>query len=250
MINREQDFQKGLELKAYSLYLKRNEERSDEFSEGEVMGQKVNPIGFRLIETRQWQSKWIARRDYGRFLGEDIRVRNYINERLLHGAVTRIEIQRAADRMKILLWTARPGIVIGRRGADIDRLREELQKMTNREVSIDIEEVKRPELNAQLVARNVAEQLVRRISFRRAMKKAVSSSMDAGARGIKITCSGRLGGAEMSRTEWYREGRVPLHTLRANVDYACGSAMTLYGVIGIKVWIYRGEFAEEEEAGK
>ncbi len=211
------------------------------------MGQKVNPIGFRLIETKQWQSKWIARRDYGKFLREDIRVRDYVNEKLLHGAVTRIEIQRAADKMKILLWTARPGIVIGRRGAEIDRLREELQEMTNREVSIDIEEVRRPELSAQLVARNIAEQLIRRISFRRAMKKAVASSMSAGASGIKIACSGRLGGAEMSRTEWYREGRVPLHTLRADIDYACGSAMTLYGVIGVKVWIYRGEFAEEEE---
>lgn len=212
------------------------------------MGQKVNPIGFRLIETRRWQSKWIARRDYGKFLGEDIRVRDYISERLKNGAVTRIEIQRAADKMKILIWTARPGIVIGRRGTDIDRLREELQKMTDREVSIDIEEVRRPELSAELVARNIAEQLIRRTSFRRAMKKAVTSSMSAGAGGIKITCSGRLGGAEMSRTEWYREGRVPLHTLRADIDYACASAMTLYGVIGVKVWIYKGEFAEEEES--
>ena len=211
------------------------------------MGQKVNPIGFRLVETRQWQSKWIARRNYGKLLGEDIRVRDYIRERLKHGAVTRIEIQRAADKMKILLWTARPGIVIGRRGADIDRLREELQGMTNTEVSIDIEEVKSPELSAQLVARNIAEQLVRRISFRRVMKKAVASTMQAGAKGIRIGCSGRLGGVEMSRAEWYREGRVPLHTLGADIDYACGEAMTLYGVVGVKVWIYRGQFADKEE---
>ncbi|MCK4802887.1 30S ribosomal protein S3 [bacterium] len=212
------------------------------------MGQKVNPIGFRLIETREWQSKWIARRDYGRFLQEDIRVREFVKERLRHGAVTRVEIQRATDKMKIVLWSARPGIVIGRRGSDIDRLREEVQEMTNREVSIDIREVKSPELSAELVGRNIAEQLIRRISFRRAMKRAVAGSIDAGAKGIRISCSGRLGGAEMSRTEWYREGRVPLHTLRADIDYACTEAKTLYGLIGVKVWIYKGEFAEKEEA--
>jgi small subunit ribosomal protein S3 len=209
------------------------------------VGQKVNPVGFRLGETRRWKSKWIARRDYGKFLQEDIRVRDFVKESLLHGAVTRVEIQRASDKMKVVLWTARPGIVIGRRGADIDRLREELQEMTNREISVDIEEVKSPELDAELVARNVAEQLVRRISFRRAMKRAVASSMGAGAGGIKITCSGRLGGAEMSRTEWYREGRVPLHTLRADIDYACVESKTLYGVVGVKVWIYKGEFSSE-----
>lgn len=212
------------------------------------MGQKVNPVGFRLIETRDWQSKWIARRDYGRFLQEDIRVRKFVKERLKHGAVTRVEIQRATDKMKIVLWSARPGIVIGRRGSDIDRLREEVQEMTNREVSIDIREIKSPELSAELVGRNVAEQLVRRISFRRAMKRAVAASIDAGAKGIRISCSGRLGGAEMSRTEWYREGRVPLHTLRADIDYACVEAKTVYGLIGVKVWIYKGEFAEKEEA--
>jgi small subunit ribosomal protein S3 len=212
------------------------------------MGQKVNPVGFRLIETREWQSKWIAHRDYGRFLQEDIRVREFVKERLKHGAVTRVEIQRATDKMKIVLWSARPGIVIGRRGSDIDRLREEVQEITNREVSIDIREVKCPELSAELVGRNVAEQLIRRISFRRAMKRAVAGSIDAGAKGIRISCSGRLGGAEMSRTEWYREGRVPLHTLRADIDYACTEAKTLYGLIGVKVWIYKGEFAEEEEA--
>ncbi len=211
------------------------------------MGQKVNPVGFRLAETRRWKSKWIARRDYGKFLQEDIRVRDFVKERLKHGAVTRVEIQRASDKMKVVLWTARPGIVIGRRGADIDRLREELQEMTNREVSIDIEEVKSPELSAELVARNVAEQLARRISFRRAMKRAVAASIGAGAGGIKIACSGRLGGAEMSRTEWYREGRVPLHTLRADIDYACIEAKTLYGLVGVKVWIYKGEFVEEAE---
>jgi small subunit ribosomal protein S3 len=154
-------------------------------------------------------------------LKEDIQVRKYLKERLKHGAITGVEIQRAADKMRVVLRSARPGIVIGRRGSDIDRLREELQEMTNREISIDIEEVKRPELSAELVARNVAEQLARRISFRRAMKRAVSSSMVAGAKGIKVCCAGRLGGAEMSRTEWYREGRVPLHTIRADIDYAC-----------------------------
>ncbi len=212
------------------------------------MGQKVNPVGFRLIETREWQSKWIARRDYGSFLQEDIRVRKFVKERLRHGAVTRVEIHRATGKMKIVLWSARPGIVIGRRGSDIDRLREEVQEMTNKEVSIDIREVKCPELSAELVARNVAEQLVRRISFRRAMKRAVAASIAAGAKGIRISCSGRLGGAEMSRTEWYREGRVPLHTLRADIDYACIEAKTLYGLIGVKVWIYKGESAEEEGA--
>ncbi len=214
------------------------------------MGQKVNPIGFRLVETRNWQSKWISRREYGKFLKEDISVRKFVKDRLQNGAVTTVEIHRAADKMKILIWTARPGVVIGRRGADIDRLREELQEMTNREVSIDIEEVKRPELSAELVGRNVAEQLVRRISFRRAMKKAVASSMQAGAKGIRINCAGRLGGTEMSRTEWYREGRVPLHTLRADIDYACVEAKTVYGLIGVKVWIYKGEFVREEETEK
>ena len=211
------------------------------------MGQKVNPTGFRLGETRNWQSKWIARREYGRYLKEDIAVRKYLKDRLKHGAITAVEIQRAADKMRVVLRSARPGIVIGRRGSDIDRLREELQEMTNREISIDIEEVKRPELSAELVARNVAEQLARRISFRRAMKKAVSSSMGAGAKGIKVCCAGRLGGAEMCRTEWYREGRVPLHTLRADIDYACVQSPTLYGLIGVKVWIYKGEFSEGEE---
>ena len=212
------------------------------------MGQKVNPVGFRLFETKQWQSKWVARRDYGKFLQEDIRVRDFVKEKLKHGAVTRIEIQRASDKMRILLWTARPGIVIGRRGTDIDRLREELQEMTNREVSIDIKEVKSAELSAELVSRNIAQQLVKRISFRRAMKRAVAGSMSAGAEGVKIACSGRLGGAEMSRVGWYKEGKIPLHSLRANIDYACTEAMTVYGVIGVKVWIYKGEFTEEEEA--
>ena len=212
------------------------------------MGQKVNPIGFRLGETREWQSKWIARRGYSKLLNEDILVRDYVKKRLEHGAVTRVEIQRAADRMKIVLSTARPGIVIGRKGTDVDRLREELQEMTGREVSIDIEEVKKPGLSAELVARNIAQQLERRISFRRAMKKSVASVMDAGAKGIKVSCSGRLGGAEMCRREWYREGRVPLHTMRADIDYACVEAKTLYGLIGVKVWIYKGEFSLEEKA--
>jgi small subunit ribosomal protein S3 len=210
------------------------------------VGQKVNPTGFRLIETKNWQSKWIARREYGQYLREDLKVRKYLKERLKHGAITAVEIHRAADKMRVVLRSARPGIVIGRRGSDIDRLREELQEMTNREISIDIEEVKRPELSAELVARNIAEQLLRRVSFRRAMKRAVSSSMDAGAKGIKICCSGRLGGAEMSRTQWFREGRVPLHTIRADIDYACVQSQTLYGLIGVKVWIYKGEFVEEE----
>ena len=213
------------------------------------MGQKVNPVGFRLVETREWESKWIARREYGKFLQEDIRVRDFIKDRLTHGAVTRVEIQRASDKMRVVIRTARPGIVIGRRGSDIDRLREELQKMTGREVAIDIEEVKVPELSANLVARNIAEQLKRRISFRRAMKRAVSSSIAAGAKGVKIACAGRLGGAEMSRSEWYREGRVPLHTIRANIDYACVESKTVYGTIGVKVWIYKGK-AESQDSTK
>jgi small subunit ribosomal protein S3 len=207
------------------------------------MGQKVNPLGFRIPITKDWQSKWYAdKRDFGVWINEDITVRNFIKKRLEFAAVPRINIERAANRIRVTIYTARPGIVIGRKGAEIDKLKDEVSKMTgNREVYIDIQEVKTPEINAQLVAENVALQLERRISFRRAMKKAVQTAMDFGAQGIKIRCAGRLGGAELARTEQYHEGKVPLHTLRENIDYGFAEAKTVYGKIGVKCWLGLGQ---------
>lgn len=205
------------------------------------MGQKVNPIGFRLGVVKDWQSRWFFPKGYADFLHEDIRIRKSIKDRFHHAGVAKIEIERAEKRVKVTISTARPGIIIGKKGVEIEGLRRDLEKMTAKSVIINIDEIKRPDLNAQLVAENIAGQLMRRISFRRAMKKTVQACMKAGALGAKIACSGRLGGAEMARYEWTREGRVPLHTLRADIDYGFAEAKTKYGQIGVKVWIFRGE---------
>lgn len=205
------------------------------------MGQKVNPIGLRLNIVRTWDSVWFAGKDYAKFLQEDQKIRKYLKDRLYHAGIARINISRTGEKVRVKLHTARPGIVIGKKGAEIEVLKQDLEKLTNRSCIVDIQEVRRPEADAQLVAENVAMQLVRRVAFRRAMKKAVNIALKFGAKGIKICCSGRLGGAEMARTEWYREGRVPLHTLRADVDYGFAEARTTYGIIGVKVWIFKGE---------
>jgi small subunit ribosomal protein S3 len=205
------------------------------------LGQKTNPYGFRLGIIRSWRSRWYSEKEYASRLQEDLRIRKYVKGRLNHAGVSSIEIERRSNRINILIATARPGIVIGKKGAEIENLKKDLQKFTTKELSINIIEIRRPETDAQLTAENVAMQLERRIAFRRAMKKTVLSSMKLGAKGIKIQVSGRLGGAEMSRTEWYREGRVPLHTLRADIDYGLAEARTTYGIIGVKVWIYKGE---------
>jgi len=205
------------------------------------LGQKTNPIGLRLGINRAWDSKWFATKNYARWLEEDVTIRRYIKKRLARAGVSSVEIERRGDKVRIHIYTARPGMVIGRKGAEVDFLSEELAHLTDREVNIDIKEVKKPELNAQLVAEHIAGQLEQRVSFRRAMKKAIGSATRMGAQGIKIKLSGRLGGAEMSRTEGYMEGRVPLHTLRADIDYARATAFTTYGTVGVKVWIYLGE---------
>jgi small subunit ribosomal protein S3 len=205
------------------------------------LGQKTNPYGFRLGIIRSWRSRWYSEKDYASQLQEDLRIRGYVKGRLNHAGVSSIEIERRSNRVNILIATARPGIVIGKKGAEIENLKKDLQKLTTKEVSINIIEIRRPETDAQLTAENVAMQLERRIAFRRAMKKTVLSSMKLGAKGIKIQVAGRLGGAEMSRTEWYREGRVPLHTVRADIEYGVAEARTTYGIIGVKVWIYKGE---------
>ncbi|OQX88882.1 30S ribosomal protein S3 [candidate division KSB1 bacterium 4484_87] len=205
------------------------------------MGQKVNPIGLRLGINRTWDSNWFDERNFAEKLAEDLKLRKYIRARLDHAAISKIVIERTAKKITLTIHTARPGIVIGRKGAEVDKLKVELQRLTNQEVQINIEEIKRPELDAFLVAQNIAKQLESKISFRRAMKKAIMSSMRMGAEGIKIACAGRLGGAEMARTEQYKEGRIPLHTLRADIDYAYTVAKTTYGIIGVKVWLCLGE---------
>ena len=205
------------------------------------MGQKTNPVGLRLGINRIWDSKWFATKNYSQWLEEDITVRRYVKKRLARAGVSKIEIERRGDKVRIHIHTARPGMVIGRKGAEVDFLSEELAHLTGKEVQIDIKEVKRPELDAVLVAEHIAGQIEQRVSYRRAMKKAIASAMRMGAQGIKIKCSGRLGGAEMSRSEGYMDGRVPLHTLRANIDYARATAFTTYGAVGVKVWIYLGE---------
>jgi small subunit ribosomal protein S3 len=211
------------------------------------MGQKVHPKGFRLGVIEHWDSKWFARRDYAQLLHEDLRMRKFLKERLYHAGVSKVEIERAANKAKINIYTARPGIVIGKKGAEIEKLKSELAKLTQRESFINIHEVRRPDVDAQLVAENVALQLERRVAFRRAMKEAVGRAMRMGAQGVKVRCAGRLGGAEIARTEWYREGRVPLHTLRADISYGLAEAKTTYGLIGIKAWIFRGEVLTQEE---
>jgi len=206
------------------------------------VGQKVHPLGFRLGYTRTWLSRWYAEKKYADLLLEDIHLREELKRRLFHAGVAAIEIERAANKLKINIHTSRPGIVIGRRGAEVDKLRDDIQKKTGREIFINIVEIHKPEIVAQLVAESVALQIERRVAFRRAMKKAIESALRFGAKGVRIRCSGRLAGAEIARTEWYLEGQLPLHTLRADIDYGLAEARTAYGAIGVKVWIYKGEF--------
>ncbi|HEX9646923.1 MAG TPA: 30S ribosomal protein S3 [Alphaproteobacteria bacterium] len=210
------------------------------------MGQKVNPIGLRLGVNRTWDSRWYADNDYAALLHEDLKIRNFLEQRLAQAGVARIVIERPAKKARITIHTARPGVVIGKKGADIEKLRTDLSKLTASEVAINIVEIRKPEIEAQLVAENISQQLERRVAFRRAMKRAVQSAMRLGALGIRITCAGRLGGAEIARTEWYREGRVPLHTLRADVDYGTATARTAYGTCGVKVWVFKGEIMEHD----
>ncbi|MDP7371088.1 MAG: 30S ribosomal protein S3 [Nitrospinota bacterium] len=205
------------------------------------MGQKVHPVGFRVGITRGWQSTWFANRYFADLLHDDLKIRKFVKERLTHAGVSNVEIERASNHARINIWTSRPGIIIGKRGSEVDKLKAELQQLTGNQVYVNIKEVRKAEMDAQLVAENIGMQLERRIAFRRAMKKSVVSAMRFGAKGVKIQCSGRLGGAEIARTEWYREGRVPLGTLRADIDYGVAEAMSTYGVIGVKVWIFRGE---------
>lgn len=211
------------------------------------MGQKVNPIGLRLNIVRTWDSIWYADRDYAKHLMEDQQIKKYLKKRLYHAGISRIQIARTGDKIRVKLHTARPGIVIGKKGTEIEALKSELDKLTKSECILDIQEVRRPEADAQLVAENIALQLERRVAFRRAMKKSVNMALKFGAKGIKIACSGRLGGAEMSRREWVMEGRVPLHTLRADVEYGTAEARTTYGVIGVKVWIFKGEILSDAD---
>ena len=209
------------------------------------MGQKVHPIGFRLGIIKTWDSRWFSQKNYAALLHEDIKIRKIVKERLMHAGVAKVEIERAGQKAKINIHTARPGIIIGKKGAEVDKLKKDLEAMTGKQMYINIQEIRRPELDAQLVAENIALQLERRIAFRRAMKKAVTSALRLGAQGIKITCAGRLAGAEIARTEWYREGRVPLHTLRADINYGFFEAKTTMGQIGVKVWIYRGDVLQQ-----
>lgn len=213
------------------------------------MGQKVNPLGLRLNITRTWDSIWYASKDYSAYLIEDQKIKKFLKEKLQHAGLSKVIIERTGDKVRTKLFTARPGIVIGKKGAEIEILKKDLEKLVQRKVTLDIQEVRRPEADAQLVAESIASQLVRRVAFRRAMKKAVNSALRFGVQGIKISCSGRLGGAEMSRCEWVREGRVPLHTLRADVDYALAEANTTYGIIGVKVWIFKGEVLGDKDSG-
>ena len=205
------------------------------------MGQKVNPIGLRVGVNRTWDSRWFGGKDYAVQLHEDLRIRRFLHKRLAQAGVSRIVIERPAKRARVTLHTARPGVVIGKKGADIEKLRGELSKMTGGEVSLNIIEIRKPEIDARLIAESIANQLERRVAFRRAMKRAVQNAMRLGAQGIRINCGGRLGGAEIARMEWYREGRVPLHTLRADVDYGTATAKTTYGSCGVKVWVFKGE---------
>jgi small subunit ribosomal protein S3 len=214
------------------------------------VGQKTNPVGMRLGIIKTWDSRWFARKDYAKLLEEDIFIRKYLKKRLSQAGISRIVIQRAVSKVTINISTARPGLVIGRRGQQVDQLRDELQHITKKEIFLNIDEVKKPDMDAVLVGEHVARQLEQRVSFRRAMKKAIASTMRSGAGGVRIVCSGRLGGAEMARTEWYREGRVPLHTLRADIDYGLREAHTTAGRIGVKVWIYKGDILPYKPANE
>lgn len=210
------------------------------------MGQKVNPIGLRLGIVKTWESRWYAGKNYADYILEDYNIRKFIKKRLYHAGISKIEIERSSKRVRLRIFTSRPGIVIGKKGSEIALLKKELEKIVSHEVIIDIQEVRKPEVDAQLVAENIALQIVRRVAFRRAMKRGISSAMRFGAKGVKVICSGRLGGAEMARTEQYREGRIPLHTLRADIDYGFIDARTTYGIIGIKVFIFKGEILKKE----
>jgi small subunit ribosomal protein S3 len=211
------------------------------------MGQKVHPIGLRLGIIKTWDSRWFSQKSYSTLLHEDFKIRKIVKERLMHAGVSKVEIERAGQKAKINIHTARPGIIIGKKGAEVDKLKKDLEAMTGKQMYINIQEIRRPELDAQLVAENIALQLERRIAFRRAMKKSVTSALRLGAQGIKIMCAGRLAGAEIARTEWYREGRVPLHTLRADIQYGFFEAKTTMGQIGVKVWIYRGDVLQQSK---
>jgi|TARA_B100000287_G_scaffold9269_1_gene9196 small subunit ribosomal protein S3 len=205
------------------------------------MGQKTNPIGFRLGVIKSWESRWFSEKDYSKLLQEDINIRKFLMKKLASAGISKVVIERPAKLAKITIHTSRPGVIIGKKGSDIEKLKRDISKTTSGNVSINIVEIKKPELDSQLVADNIAQQLERRVAFRRAMKRAVQSAMRLGALGIRVNCSGRLGGAEIARTEWYREGRVPLHTLRADIDYGVSRANTTYGICGVKVWIFKGE---------
>lgn len=212
------------------------------------MGQKVNPIGLRLGIIKTWESRWYSDKKYAEYIRVDFNLRKFIKKKLFHAGISRIEIERSAKRIRLRIHTARPGIVIGKKGSEIERLKKEIEAKVSQEVTIDIQEVRKPEIDAQLLAENVAMQIERRVAFRRAMKRGVTSAIRFGAQGVKIICSGRLGGAEMARTEWYREGRVPLHTLRADIDYGFTEARTTYGAIGIKVYIFKGEILKKDQS--
>jgi len=215
------------------------------------LGQKVNPIGLRLGGVKKWRSMWFSEKNYSELLHEDLKVRKYLKKKLYHAGISRIEIERAANKAKVNIYAARPGIIIGKKGAEIEKLKKDLETVSSSEIIINILEVRKPEVDAQLVAENVAQQLERRIAFRRAMRKGVTSAMKFGAKGIRINCAGRLGGAEMARSEWYREGRVPLHTLRADIDWGFAEAKTAYGLIGVKVLMFHGEvLPTKRDAGK
>ena len=215
------------------------------------MGHKINPVGFRLQINRTWDSRWFANtKEYGDLLHEDLKIRAFIKEEAKQAGVSRVVIERPHRKCRVTIYTARPGVIIGKKGADIENLRKKVAALTKSELHLNIVEIRRPEIDAQLVAENVCQQLERRVSFRRAMKRAVQNAMRMGAQGIRINCAGRLGGAEIARTEWYREGRVPLHTLRADIDYALSEATTPYGIIGIKVWIFKGEIMDHDPGAR
>ena len=212
------------------------------------MGQKVHPYGFRLGYRVTWKSRWFAKKDYGQLLLEDLAIKKQLKGRFYHAGISKIEIERAANKLTVIVHTSRPGIVIGRKGSEIDKIRSELQAKTGRDVYINIQEVHKPELDAQLVAESIAQQLLRRVAFRRAMRRAVDTSLRFGAKGIRVRCGGRLNGAEIARSEWYLHGRLPLHTLRADIDYGFAEAFTTYGVIGVKAWIYKGDIYEPQQS--
>jgi small subunit ribosomal protein S3 len=210
------------------------------------LGQKVNPIGLRLGIVKTWESRWFASKKYSDYILEDFNIRKYLKKKLGHAGVSKIEVERSSKRVRLRIFTSRPGIIIGKKGAEIVQLKQDIEKMISQDVIIDIQEIRKPELDAQLVAENIALQIVRRVAFRRAMKRGIQSAMRFGAQGVKVICSGRLGGAEMARTELYREGRVPLHTLRADIDYGFSEANTTYGIVGIKVFVFKGEILKKD----